>query len=562
MSILKSTRGFGSVLAFAAALGAPHARATETVVLHAGSSIQVDSYAADGENYRLVLPTLPNDPLLIPKAEVLCIGNTCAERPTPSDNTGPDKTADNAGPNPAVVKPNPGGRLTGKIGVSGSSTIGEKLMPDLITAFASANGYDAEPESDAKDESVFSFTKEGAQDPAATVALYAHKSGDAIPDMIAGKATIGMRSSPATPEDLQAAEHAGWKNLKDLDSEHVLALDGLAIIVNPDNPVTALSVEQIADIFSGKISNWGDVGGLAAPIDLERRDEKSGTTDTFNSLVMKQSKSNPKISFTAKTEQATEDVVTAVARNKNAIGYVGWAYVGNKAHALSVINSCGVPVKPSFFGIKTAEYPLTRRLFLYTNGAPTDSLSEKLLEFALSDDSNKVIDNDRFVSRQLTFLPFDRQAQRVMQVALGHDPSPPDTRMFFKDVQSAQRSSITFHFAPGGLDLDAQGTADLARLGQALSLDKFGRLHFVVAGFASEREAPAAKLRALSEDRAASIAKALENAGAKFFAENVQVKGYGAGAPVACDTTPAEQGLNSRVEVWVVNDSEADLVTN
>jgi phosphate transport system substrate-binding protein len=560
MSILKSTQGFGSVLVFAAALGAPHARATETVVLHAGSSIQVDSYAADGDNYRLLLPTLPNDPLLIPKAEVLCIGNMCADKPKPADNTVPDKTADNTGSNPTAKPNGHAERLGGKIGVSGSNTIGEKLMPELIAAFAAANGYDADRESDVQDESVFSLSKSGDQDPSATVALYAHGSTNAIPDMISGKANIGMRSSPATPDDLQATQHAGWRDLKDIDSEHVLALDGLAIIVNPDNPVTALSVEQVANIFSGKITNWADVDGLPNPIDLERRDDQSGTTDTFNNLVMKPN--NQKTSFTARKIENSEDLVDAVAKNKNAIGYVGWAYVGNKAHALSIINSCGVPVKPTNFEIKTAEYPLTRRLFLYTNGQPTDPLALKLLKFALSDDAVKSIDRNGFVSRQLTFLPFDRQAQRVMQVALGHDPSPNDTRAFFKDVQSAQRSSITFHFGPGGLDLDAQGTADLTRLGQALSTDKFERLHFVVAGFASEHEAPAAKLHSLSEDRAASIAKALANSGAKFFAENVQVKGYGSGAPVACETTPAEQSLNSRVEVWVVNDSEADLVTN
>ncbi len=560
MSALKSTPWLAIILAIAS----PHAWATETVVLHAGSSIQVDSYAAEGENYRLILPTLPNDPLLIPTGEVLCIGNACSEGPKPLDNEHPSKTAENAQSNQAAAKPSStSAHLSGKIGVSGSSTIGEKLMPDLITAFANANGYDAEPESEVKDESVFSFTKTGGEETAsATVALYAHKSGDAIPDIIAGKATIGMRSSPATAEDLQAAQNAHWKDLKDIDSEHVLALDGLAIIVNPDNPVTALSIDQIAAIFSGKISNWGDVGGLPGPIDLERRDDKSGTTDSFINLVMKPSKSNPKISYTAKTEAASEDIVTAVAKDKNAIGYVGWAYVGNKAHSLSIVNSCGVPVKPSVFGIKTGEYPLTRRLFLYTNGQPTDSLTEKLLDFALSDNSSKTIEDDRFVSRQLTFLPFDRQAQRVMQVALARDPSPDDTRTFFKAVQSAQRSSITFHFAAGGQDLDAEGAADLRRLGQALKQSRFERLHFVIAGFGSEHEAKAAELRPLSEARANGIAKALANAGANFFSENVVIKGYGAGAPVACDTTLEEQALNSRVEVWVVNDSEADLVTN
>ena len=112
-------------------------------------------------------------------------------------------------------------------------------------------------------------------------------------------------------------------------------------------------------------------------------------------LVMKPSKET--IAFSAKEFENSEDLVNSVAADKSGIGYVGWAYVGSKAHALSIVSSSGVPVKPTIFGIKTAEYPLTRRLFLYTNGQPSEPLAEKLESFALSDDARKVIDRNGYV---------------------------------------------------------------------------------------------------------------------------------------------------------------------
>jgi phosphate transport system substrate-binding protein len=524
------------------------ARASQTAVLHAGSSIQYDSFTREGENYRFVLPTLANDPLLVPASEVLCVGDDKCAQIQKAQAVVPGS---DASPRPSVAVTH----LSGKIGVSGSNTIGEILMPELIMAFAAANGHKAEKDSLALDESEFSLTPPGADEADATIDLFAHGSTNAIPDMITHKASIGMRSSPIPDNDLQEAQRAGFKDMKSIDSEHVLAVDGLAVVVNPDNPVGALSADQIAKIFSGKISNWAEVGGLPGPINVNRRNDQSGTTDTFMNLVMKPSKET--IAFSAKEFENSEDLVNSVAADKSGIGYVGWAYVGSKAHALSIVSSCGVPVKPTIFGIKTAEYPLTRRLFLYTNGQPSEPLAEKLESFALSDDARKVIDRNGYVSRGLDFLSFDRQAQRVLQVALGRDPSPSDTRTFFQDVQSAQRASITFRFKPGTVDLDAQGNEDLTRLAKTLKHDNFQKARFVIAGFASEKEAPPAQLHALSEKRATEITKALANRGAKFFADNVLAKGYGSGAPVTCP----EQDLNSRVEIWVVEDSGVDLAT-
>lgn len=522
--------------------------AGQSVVLHAGSAIDAEAVARDGDNYKITLPTLPDDVLILPVTEVLCVGQSCQ---APGALQKVEQPLQSPAPRPAK-----GAIPPGKIEIHGSNTIGERLMPELIEAFAKANGYEAEISPGEADESSFSLSREGDQSTGSTIDLRAHGSGTAVRNMIERKAAIGMRSSPVSAAEVDEAQRAGLKTLTDPDSEHILALDGLAVIVNADNVVGALSADQISKIFAGKIVNWAELGGFPGTINVYRRDDKSGTTDTFNALVMTPNKE--KMTFAAKEFEDSDKLVDSVADDKNGIGYVGWAYVRNKARALSIVTSCGVPVKPSVFTIKTGEYPLTRRLFLYTNGQPSEPLAAKLLNFVLSENAIKTVDSNGFVSRNNTFLPFDEQVQRVLQVAMARDPAPPDTRAFIQDVQAAKRASVTFHFRAGGTELDAQGIDDLDRLGKTLANDSFRNARFIVAGFTSEKEVPLEQLHALSDRRALDVTKALLNRGAKFNSENVLANGYGAGAPVACNTSVPEQSLNQRVELWVIDKSPID----
>lgn len=509
--------------------------ALEAVQLDTKGTIRAETVVPDGDAYQLTLPTLPNDVLRVPAGDVVCRGASwCLAQ------------ADVSTQRPAVPP-----ALSGRIEIHGSNTVGEALMPALIEALAAKAGLSFEVEKRVTDErTYYLLPASGAADqPVATVDLFAHGSGTALRAMIDRRAPIGMRSSPMPAAELDEAQRAGLGDLRDPANEHVIGLDGLAIIVHRDNLVGALSTDQIAKIFAGKISDWAEVGGRPGAITLYRRDDKSGTTDTFNALVMAPSKE--KINFSAKPFEVSEKLVDEVTLDPGGIGYVGLAYVGNKARALSIRSSCGVPVKPTVFAIKAGEYPLARRLFLYTPASLTQPLAKLLVDFATSEEANQIADGARFVSRANAFLPFDQQSQRLLQIALDRDPSPADTRAFVQDVQASQRASITFRFRAGGIELDSQGLRDLRRLGNALSDEAFRTRRFVIAGFTSEKEGGSAEQRALSQKRANQVATALRNYGAMLFAENTLARGYGSGAPVACNSSPAEQELNQRVEVWI-----------
>ncbi len=165
-------------------------------------------------------------------------------------------------------------------------------------------------------------------------------------------------------------------------TETVLAYDGIAIIVNNNNPVTSLSTEQIADIFTGKITNWSDVGGADSEIVLIGREAGSGTRDGFESVTGTEDMCKYRQQLTS-----TGDVITTVSMNENAIGYASVASVSNAVKTVSVDG-----VLPSETTIKDGSYPIQRPFVLVTRS--DDSLSDaakSFLEYALSKDAADVI---------------------------------------------------------------------------------------------------------------------------------------------------------------------------
>src|SRR5690606_21177769 len=121
-------------------------------------------------------------------------------------------------------------------------------------------------------------------------------------------------------------------DLSKIGNEHIIALDGLAIIVNQNNPLKAISTEMLARVFSGEISRWSELGGPELPIVLLARDDNSGTFDTFNSLVLK--KYAKQLSAKAQRFESSTDLSVAVSQHEAAIGFIGLNYISyNKALA-------------------------------------------------------------------------------------------------------------------------------------------------------------------------------------------------------------------------------------
>ncbi len=142
---------------------------------------------------------------------------------------------------------------------------------------------------------------------------------------------------------------------------HVVAFDGLAVIVNPKNTVRALSMKQISDIYTGKISNWKELGGEDAKIVIVSRDTNSGTYETFNELVLKKAPVAKDAEYVGSNGQAR----TRVNTTKNAIAYVGLGFADDSVKTLSVNG-----ILPNAKSVSSGKYPIARPLFMFTDGYP------------------------------------------------------------------------------------------------------------------------------------------------------------------------------------------------
>jgi phosphate transport system substrate-binding protein len=154
-----------------------------------------------------------------------------------------------------------------------------------------------------------------------------------------------------------------------------VARDGLAIIVNPKNPVDKLSMDQIRGIYSGAIKNWNQIGGPNQAIITIGRDSSSGTYGFFQDTVLK---SGP-YRADMQTTPSTNAIGQTVAQDAGAIGYVGVAYAkafGNKVKVLPVSRGSGPPVEPTEDNVRNGKYPLWRYLYMYTRGKPSGAAKE------------------------------------------------------------------------------------------------------------------------------------------------------------------------------------------
>lgn len=436
-----------------------------------------------------------------------------------------------------------------RFGIYGSNTIGERLMPMLIEAYGEKRLQTRPAIRSPKVEELEITVRQG---PAvkALIDFQAHGSGTAAKGLLDGKAVIGMASRSLKPDEAAALQAKFNVNPLAPGSEHVLALDGLAVIVNAANPVKSLSLEQIARIFSGSITRWSQVGGPDAPITVLRRDEKSGTFDTFKSLVL--DPASLPILPTAEKFESSENLSATVAKDPNAIGFIGLPYI-NKNHAIALVSSCGLADAPSRFTVKTEQYPLTRRLFLYTAGTPSEPAARDILQFALSDEAQPVIGEAGFVDQAVEFQ--DDADQQAWLRSLAADPT---AGLEGKEVpreglagaaralSGLRRTSIVFRFAENSAQLDTRALQDVQRLARYLAGQPGKPL--LLLGFADATGNWRSNFR-LARERAVAVAAQLKAAGVRVGPNDVASLSYL--APVACNDAAGSRAKNRRVEVWM-----------
>ena len=216
----------------------------------------------------------------------------------------------------------------------GSNTIGKELVPALceeFLKFEGATSVERKPRQKEDETDVEAVLPNQSTEPL-TFEVQAHGSKTAFEDLAAGKCDIGMASRRITPDEARQCAMAGLGDMFSPGCEIVLGLDGIAVFVNKSNPINALTKQQLADIFSGRTTDWSQVGGNPGPINLYAGDEKSGTFDTFKSLVLE---SRP-LSTKALRYENSAKLSDEVAADANGIGFTGMAFVrGSKPLAIS-----------------------------------------------------------------------------------------------------------------------------------------------------------------------------------------------------------------------------------
>jgi phosphate transport system substrate-binding protein len=228
--------------------------------------------------------------------------------------------------------------------------------------------------------------------PKVSIAVSGPGSGVGIAAFIDGTTDICQSSRPITAAEIDKAKANGRTA-----NEIIVAFDGLAIVVNPKNPVNELTMEQISDIYSGKITNWKQVGGDDAEIVALSRDSNSGTHVFFKEHVVQMKDKKAEFGQGTLFLPSTESGVTEVAKNAKAIFFPGLGYVTKDLKILGVKKDAASPaVKPSIATVHDKTYPVSRPLFFYVNGQPA-GLTKAFIDYAVSKTGQTVVEYMGFV---------------------------------------------------------------------------------------------------------------------------------------------------------------------
>jgi len=206
------------------------------------------------------------------------------------------------------------------------------------------------------------------ENPEMRISVTGGGSGTGIASLMNGTADIANASREMKSEEIRAAQANGITPV-----EFVVARDAIAVVANPSNPVSRLTMQQISDIYTGKITNWRKVGGEDRPIVLLSRESNSGTYVYVLEHVIRMGNPKSKLLFSPDTllMPSSEGISTEVRQNPNAIGYDGLGYVTPDQKVLAVARDANGPyVLPSIATVNDGSYPISRPLYMYTAGEP------------------------------------------------------------------------------------------------------------------------------------------------------------------------------------------------
>ncbi|WP_223542112.1 substrate-binding domain-containing protein [Pseudomonas sp. BF-RE-26] len=411
--------------------------------------------------------------------------------------------------------------------IQGSNTIGAALGPALVEGLLSEQGLrkiHRETPNAANELRIVGETVQGRR---IVVEVAAHGSSTGFTALKTASADLAASSRPIKDSELASLQSLG--DLKSPSAEQVIAIDGLAIILHPDNPLNQLDTVQLARIFSGEVKSWEDIGGRGGPIHLYARDDQSGTYDTFKELVL--SGRGKTLGSAAKRFESSEQLSDAVSADPQGIGFIGLPYV-RQAKAVAIIDGQSQAMPPLNSLIATEDYPLSRRLFFYLPPTEKNPWAQALVAYAQSSKGQAIVAANGFI------------AQTVQAMAVTPNALMPEGYQSLS--RHAQRLSVNFRFEEGSASLDNKARQDLTRVLDYIKQQDKMAGQVTLVGFGDAKSDPT-RADLLSKLRAMAVRRELVKSGVVFR----EIRGFGAEMPVAANSADEGRIKNRRVEVWV-----------
>ena len=337
--------------------------------------------------------------------------------------------------------------------------------------------------------------------------------------LIDGSADVAMSSRAVRTEELAFAERLGVQL-----REAVVAYDGVAVIVHPDNPLRKLDIEELARVFAQRVTSWKDLSGADAPIHVLGRPSYSGTHSFLSERMLAALGPGGGFGPTVESIESTKDVVARVANDVNAIGYVSVGQMGPSVRALSVANGPrDSAVTPTSDSIRDGSYPISRPLFLYSR-ADSEYAARAWVDYALSPAGQTLVESSGFVPIQSPLT-----SSLAAEVPAPHVDAADVARVFFD---------------PGSSTIETSSRPELLAAAAALRSGKTA----LVVGHADSQGKREDNER-LAQSRADAVARQLRRYGKEPGSVSVEVAA--ASHPLASNTTADGRKSNRRVDIII-----------
>lgn len=417
--------------------------------------------------------------------------------------------------------------------LAGNKRAGEELMPELVASWMRARGYSGVI-SAVSNQIVSVKGSKGGKEYKVLIALGSGKGGFEALTQSRIEGVISNRSIDTSEADRLSA----MGDMTGPTNEKVVALDVSAVYVNPSNAISNMNGETLGRIMSGEITDWSEISDkLSGEIHIKVEDQGGDKGQSILDKLL----GDRQLIDSAKLYPTASDVINAVSRDNNAIGFSHIEKNMGAVKVVSVHERNARAFDPTEFNVATESYPFTERVYLYIGSVNTDPSIVDFADFTLSPAGQEVVKRVGLGAQQLASFSY---------------PAPKEApRDYAAFANSARRMNFDFRFQLGANELDNKAIADMSRFVTFLQKENIDQKRIALFGFADNVGAHQTNV-GLAQSRAQTVLSKLNEIGIN----PAVVRAYGEVMPVGANAFEAGRIRNRRVEVWICPPPSCPLI--